>query len=49
MDKFANRVLETPKLDAKPLERRQRRSVSTSVDNAALSTVRPRLAKLVNL
>ena len=47
-NKFSNRVLDTPKLDGKPQDRTQRRSVSTSVNNAALSTVRSRLAKLVH-
>ena len=46
-NKFSNRVPDTPKLDAKSLERTQRCSVSTSVNNAALSTIRSRLAKLV--
>ena len=45
-NKFSNRVLDSPKLDAKPHERIQRRSVSTSVDNAALSTLQLRLARL---
>jgi len=45
-NKFSNRVLDTPKLDAQAHERMQRRSVRTSVDNAALSTVQSRLAKL---
>jgi len=45
-NKFSNRVLDSPKLDAKPHERIQRRSVSTSVDNAALSTLQSRLARL---
>jgi len=44
-NKFSHRVLDTPKLDAKPQDLTQRRSVSTSVDNAALSTVQSRLAK----
>ena len=47
-NKFSNRVLDTPKLDGKPQDRTQRRSVSTSVNNAALSTVRSRLAKIVH-
>jgi len=45
-NKFSHRVLDTPKLEAKPQDRTQCRSVSTSVDNAALSTVQSRLAKL---
>ena len=46
-NKFSNRVKDTPKLDGKPQDRTQHRSVSTSVNNAALSTIRSRLAKLV--
>jgi len=45
-NKFSNRVLDTPKLDGKPQGCTQPRSVSTSVDNAALSTLQSRLAKL---
>ena len=45
-NKFSNRVLDTPKLDGKPQDCKQTRSVSTSVDNAALSTLQSRLARL---
>ena len=45
-NKFSNRVLDTPKLEGKPQECMQPRSVSTSVDNAALSTLQSRLARL---
>jgi len=37
-NKFSNSVLDTPKLEGKPQDFTQPRSVSTSVDNAALST-----------
>ena len=47
--KFSNRVLDTPKLDGKPQECTQPRSVSTSIDNAALSTLQSRLARLEHL
>jgi len=45
-NKFLNRVLDTPKLDGKPQDCTQPRSVSTSVDNEALSTLQSRLARL---
>jgi len=45
-NKFYNRVLVTPKLEGKPQDCTQPRSVSTSVDNAALSTLQSRLARL---
>jgi len=45
-NKFSNRVLDTPKLDGKPQDCTQPRSVSTSVDNAALSTLQSRLASV---
>jgi len=45
-NKFSNRVLDTPKLKEKPQDCTQPRSVSTSVDNAALSTLQSRLARL---
>jgi len=45
-NKFSNRVLDTPKLDGKPQDCTQPRSANTSVDNAALSTLQPRLARL---
>jgi len=45
-NKFSNRVLDNPKLDGKPQDCMQPRSVSTSVDNAALSTLQSRLARL---
>jgi len=45
-NKFSNRVLDTPKLDGKPQDCTQPHSVSTSVDNAALSTLQSRLARL---
>jgi len=45
-NKFSNRVLDTPKLDGKPQDCTQPRSVSTSVDNAAISTLQSRLARL---
>jgi len=45
-NKFSNRVLDTHKLDGKPQEYTQPRSVSTSVDNAGLSTLQSRLARL---
>jgi len=45
-NKFSNRVLDTPKLDGKPQDCTQPRWVSTSVDNAALSTLQSRLARL---
>ena len=44
--KFSIRVLDTPKLDGKPQECTQPHSVSTSVDNAALSTLQSRPARL---
>jgi len=43
---FSNRDLDTPKLDGKPQDCMQPRSESTSVDNAALSTLQSRLARL---
>jgi len=45
-NKFSNRDLDTPKLDGKPQDCTQPRSESTSVDNAALSTLQSRLARL---
>jgi len=45
-NKFSNRVLDTPKLEGKPQDCTQPRSVSTRVDNAALSTLQSRLARL---
>jgi len=45
-NKFSNRVLDTPKLDGKPQDCTQPCSVSTSVDNAAFSTLQSRLARL---
>jgi len=45
-NKFSNRILDTPKLDGKPQDCTQPRSVTTSVDNAAHSTLQSRLAKL---
>jgi len=45
-NKFSNRVLDTPKLDGKPQDCTQTHSVSRSVDNAALSTLQSRLARL---
>ena len=45
-NKFSNRVLDTPNLDGKPQDCTQPRSVSTSVDNAALSTLQSGLARL---
>jgi len=45
-NKFSNRVLDTPKLDVEPQDCTQPCSVSTSVDNAALSTLQSRLARL---
>ena len=45
-NKFSNRVLDTPKLDGKLQDCTQPHSVSTSVDNTALSTLQSRLAKL---
>jgi len=47
-NKFSNRVLDTPKLDGKPQDCEQPHSVSRpmSVDNAALSTLQSRLARL---
>ena len=45
-NKFSNRVLDAPKLDGKPHDCTQPCSVSTSVDNAALSTLQTRLARL---
>jgi len=45
-NKFSNRVLDTPKLHGKPQDCTQPHSVSTSVDNTALSTLQSRLAKL---
>jgi len=45
-NKFSKRVLDTPKLDGKPQDCTPHRSVSTSVDNAALSTLQSRLARL---
>jgi len=45
-NKFSNRVLDTPKLDGKPQDCTQPRSVSASVDDAALSTLQSRLARL---
>jgi len=45
-NKFSNRVLDTPKLDGKPQECTQTFSVSTSVDNAALSILQSHLARL---
>jgi len=45
-NKFSNRILDIPKLDGKPQDCTQPRSVSTSVDNTALSTLQSRLAKL---
>jgi len=45
-NKFSNRVLDTPKLDGKPQDCTQPRSVSTSVDNAVLSTLQSCLARL---
>jgi len=45
-NKFSFRVLDTPKLGGKPQDCTQPRSVSTSVDNAALSTLQSRLARL---
>ena len=44
--KFSHRVLDTPKLDGKPQDCTQPRSVSTSVDNTALSTLQSCLARL---
>ena len=45
-NKFSNCVLDNPKLDGKPQDCTQPRSVSTSVVNAALSTLQSRLARL---
>jgi len=45
-NKFLNHVLDTPKLVGKPQDCMQPRSVSTSVDNAVLSTLQSRLARL---
>jgi len=45
-NKFSNRILDTPKLHDKPQDCTQPRSVSTSVDNAALSTLQSRLVRL---
>jgi len=45
-NKFSNRVSDTPKLDSKPQDCTQPLSVSTSVDNAALSTLQSRLERL---
>jgi len=45
-NEFSNRVLDTPKLDGKPQDCTQPRSVSTSGDDAAFSTLQPRLARL---
>jgi len=43
---FSNRVLDTSKLGGKPQDCMQPRSVSMSVDNAALSTLQSRLVSL---
>jgi len=45
-NKFSNRVLDNPKLDGIPQDCMQPRSVSMSIDNAALSTLQSRLARL---
>jgi len=45
-NKLLNRVPDTPKLDGKPQDCKQPRSVSTSVNNAALSTLQSRLTRL---
>jgi len=47
-NKFSNSVLDTPKLDGKPQDCMQPRSVSTSVDNAVLSTLQSYLARLTH-
>ena len=45
-NKFSNGVLGTPKLDDKPQDCTQPCSVSTSVDDAAISTLQSRLTRL---